>query len=164
MSAELHRWVEIDQIGPTGLDSVVDANRRECAALAERMGLPAVLSLTCRFRLSRLRDGTVAARGRLAAHVLQVCVISLEEFEASVEEDFRLRFVPEGTESDEFDPEADDEVPFQGGVIDLGEAAAQQLGLALDPYPRRPGAELPETENPAPNHPFGRLSNLRTRH
>jgi hypothetical protein len=28
--------------------------------------------------------------------------------------------------------------------IDLGEAVAQQLALALDPYPRAPGAALPE--------------------
>jgi hypothetical protein len=28
-----------------------------------------------------------------------------------------------------------------GGMIDLGETAAQQMALALDPYPRAPGAE-----------------------
>ena len=29
-----------------------------------------------------------------------------------------------------------------GGVIDLGEAIAEELGLALDPYPRAAGAAL----------------------
>ena len=29
-------------------------------------------------------------------------------------------------------------------MIDLGEAAAEQLGLALDPYPRMPGVEMPD--------------------
>ena len=33
--------------------------------------------------------------------------------------------------------------PAPGGWIDLGELAAEQLGLALDPYPRKPDAEVP---------------------
>ena len=32
--------------------------------------------------------------------------------------------------------------PFDGSAIDIGEAAAQQLALALDPYPRAAGASL----------------------
>jgi hypothetical protein len=32
--------------------------------------------------------------------------------------------------------------PFEGDAIDIGEAVAQQLALALDPYPRAPGASL----------------------
>ena len=85
--------------------------------------------------------------------VVRTCVVSLDDFETTLEEDFRVRFVPAGTETDNPDPEAEDEIPFAGTVIDLGEAAAEQLALSLDPYPRKPGAELPESE-PA----------LRTRH
>jgi hypothetical protein len=33
--------------------------------------------------------------------------------------------------------------PVLDGWIDLGELAAEQLGLAIDPYPRKPDAELP---------------------
>lgn len=58
-------------------------------------------------------------------------------------------------------PESDDEIPFEGNQIDLGEAAAEQLGLALDPYPRMPGAELPEAEADVELHPFARLAGLR---
>ena len=31
--------------------------------------------------------------------------------------------------------------PYDGGAIDLGEAAAETMALALDPFPRGPGAE-----------------------
>jgi hypothetical protein len=31
-----------------------------------------------------------------------------------------------------------------GGILDLGEAAAQQLALLLDPYPRAPNARPQE--------------------
>jgi hypothetical protein len=30
---------------------------------------------------------------------------------------------------------------YEGGAIDLGEAAAQTLALSIDPYPRSPAAE-----------------------
>ena len=35
-----------------------------------------------------------------------------------------------------------DIVPYEGGAIDLGEAAAQTLVLALDPWPRAPDADV----------------------
>lgn len=146
MKPELHRPVSIAEIGPSGLDSVVEASPTECAALARRMGVPAVLSFACRFHLVRAAGGAVAARGQLAASVVRTCVVSLDDFETEVDEDFKVRFVPAGTETDNPDPEAEDEIPFAGTVIDLGEAAAEQLGLALDPYPRKPAAELPESE------------------
>ena len=37
-----------------------------------------------------------------------------------------------------------DEIPYQVGKIDLGEAAAEQLGLVLDPYPRMDGVAMPD--------------------
>ncbi len=146
MRPELHRPSEISQIGEAGLDHVIEATPAECAALTRRMGVPAVLSLSCRFRLVRARGNTVSAEGHLVAAVVRTCVVSLDEFETEVEEDFRVRFVPAGTERYDPDPEAEDEIPFTHGVIDLGETAAEQLALALDPYPRKPGAELPEFE------------------
>ena len=159
MTPELHRPVALDRIGPKGQEIVVEANLAECAALAERMGLPAIGSLTCRFHLTR-DDETVLAHGHLVARVVQTCVISLEDFEATVEERFRVRFVPSGTEAEDDDPDSDDEIPYEGTQIDLGEAAAEQLGLALDPYPRMPGAELPDTEDDASLSPFTALSAL----
>ena len=82
-----------------------------------------------------------------SAAVTQTCVVSLDDFNATVEEVFQARFVPSGDESDDIDPESEDELPFEGNLIDLGEAAAEQLALALDPYPRLPGVELPAAED-----------------
>ena len=104
--------------------------------------------LRCRFALVREGRDIVAATGRLEALVVQTCVVSLEDFAAPIGEDFAVHFVPEGTESDDPDAESVDEIPYGGDTIDLGEAAAEQLALSLDPYPRRPDATLPETESP----------------
>ena len=160
MTPEFHRPLSLDRIGSLGLDMTVEASPAECAALAERMKLPAVLALSCAFHLTREGRDTVLARGVLRARVTQTCVVSLDDFDAPVEEMFQVRFVPSGQESDDLDPDSDDEIPFEGNQIDLGEAAAEQLALALDPYPRMPGVELPATEDDQDVHPFAALRRL----
>ena len=156
---EMSRPFPTTRIG-AGAAFVVDARQEECRALALRMGVEAILGLTCRFELRRGESDTVAATGALRARVRQVCVVSLEPFEAEVAEDFALRFVPEGRESDELDLESDDEVSYAGGVLDLGEATAEQLALALDPFPRKPGAALPDAAEEDAGNPFSALSRL----
>ncbi len=160
MNPEFHRPLTLDRIGPHGLELTVEATTVECAALAVRMNLPAVLALSCVFHLVREGRDVVLARGAMHAKVTQTCVITLDDFDAAVEEVFQVRFVPSGEETDDLDPEADDEIPFEGNVIDLGEAAAEQLGLALDPYPRMPGVEMPEIEDDPEPHPFAALRRL----
>jgi uncharacterized metal-binding protein YceD (DUF177 family) len=139
MKPELSRMVPLHRITREGLDVRVEADDAECAALARRMGLPAVLSLSCAYRLRTTRQGAIAARGELKARVVQTCVVTMDEFEADVTESFRVRFVPAGTESDDLDPDTEDDIGYDGEAIDLGEATAQQLSLALEPYPRKPG-------------------------
>jgi uncharacterized metal-binding protein YceD (DUF177 family) len=160
MTPELHRPLMLDRIGPNGLDITVDATPEECAALSRRMHLPAVQSLSCSFHLTRESDTVILVRGTLRAHITQSCIVSLEDFDAAVEDAFQVRFVPAGQESEEIDFDADDEIPYEGKEIDLGEAAAEQLALALDPYPRHPDAELPEVEGGADAHPFAALRRL----
>ena len=89
-------------------------------------------------------------------------MVTLDEFPQEIGEDFAVRFVPAGTESDE-DPESEDEIPYESGLIDLGEATIEQLALALDPYPRKPGAALPEEAEPEDESPFAALARLRDR-
>jgi uncharacterized metal-binding protein YceD (DUF177 family) len=160
MTPELHRPVSLDRIGPLGLDLTIEATPAECSALTARMNLPAVLAVSCEFHLIRESRDKVLARGVLRARVTQTCVISLEEFDSGIEEVFQVRFVPSGEESDDIDPESDDEIPFDGNLIDLGEAAAEQLGLALDPYPRIPGVEMPPGEEDSETHPLAALRRL----
>jgi len=140
---ELTRPYPRDRIGQ-GTMVLVEASAAERAALARRMGLPDIMHLACEFDLQRALGDVTPATGHLRARVMQTCVVSLEPFETLVEEAFSLRFVPAGSETMELDLDAVDEVPYVGDVLDLGEAAAEQLALALDPFPRKPGAVLPE--------------------
>lgn len=146
MTPEFSRVVPRSRISPAGLDTTVDATPAECAALATRLRLPAVHSLSCRFRLRPAPAEAVAAEGWLSARVTQTCVVSLDDFDTTVSEHFTLRFVQPGTESNDLDPDAEDEIPFAHDSIDLGEAATEQLALALDPWPRKPDANLPDLD------------------
>lgn len=162
MKPELHRPLRADEIGPQGTSLVIEASAAELKAIAARLGVPELHALTCRFDLASGPGGRINAAGDLRARLTQVCVVSLDPFETHVTERFRVDFVAEGTEADE-DPESVDEIPMPGGVLDLGEAAVEQLALALDPYPRKPGAELPEGGAAPAETPFAALAALKRR-
>jgi uncharacterized metal-binding protein YceD (DUF177 family) len=161
MTPELPRPLPVDRVGAAGLDFTVTATPAECAAMARRLGVPDVAALSCAFRLRPDPGGVVLAEGRLQARLTQICVVSLDPFPVRLDERFRLRFVPEGREDPELDPESDDEIPYAGVAIDLGEAAAEQLALVLDPYPRKPGADLPAPPQDDAASPFAALARLR---
>jgi len=163
MSPELHRPVALDRIGPQGIVLEVDARPDELPAIAARLRIVALESLHCDFKLRRVGATTIEAQGALRAWMTETCVVSLEPFDHDVHETFTVHFVPAGSEVDDPDPEAIDQIPFAGNAVDIGEAAVEQLALTLDPYPRKPGVALPENLGGEPPGPFAGLSALRSR-
>jgi uncharacterized metal-binding protein YceD (DUF177 family) len=140
---EFSRPERIDTIGERARTVAIAANEAERAAIAERFGLLSVDALSAELTLRREAAG-IAARGRVTAEVVQACVVTDEPVPARIDEDVALLFVLEAVEADEeieLSAEDLDVVPYAGGTIDLGEAAAETMALALDPFPRAPGAE-----------------------
>lgn len=144
---ELSRLIRIK--GLPAEPVVVEANAGERAALAARFGLPGVDSLHAEVSLEQ-RGRAIRATGSLRAAIRQSCAISGEDFPANIEEPLDLRFVEQGTidpaleEGEiEIELEADDcdEIEYSGDSFDLGEAVAQTLGLAIDPYAEGPEAD-----------------------
>jgi uncharacterized metal-binding protein YceD (DUF177 family) len=142
--AEFSRPVAVDQIGPQETERQIVANAAERARLVERFGLLALDGLKATLNLKRDRGGVVQLRGRFEAEVVQACVVTLEPVRSRLSESFRVAFgtgsaagvgvVVIGVE-DEDPPEE-----LTEGRIDLGETVAQQLAVALDPYPHAPAA------------------------
>ncbi len=158
---EMFRPLAADRVGD-GLSLTVQADAAECAAIASRLRLPSVQSVCCGWVLRPGQDGAVEAEGSLRARLHQECVVSLDAFSADVVEEFAVRFVLPGHESEMADdPDEPDELVMDGGMLELGEATVEQLALALDPYPRKPGAELPSEVEAAPDNPFAALAKLR---
>ncbi len=157
----LSRTVPLDHVVP-GMEVQIEADATECAAIAARLGEPALHSLRCRFRLLPVAGGAeIVAEGELSARLTRLCGVSLELFETPCTEAFTLLFVPRGAELDGEDPEAPDRLAHDGVAIDLGAATAEQLALALDPYPRNPAAVLPAGVAEPVASPFAALARRR---
>jgi uncharacterized metal-binding protein YceD (DUF177 family) len=142
LQSELPQTIRWEQVPTGGCDVVVKADPAALDALTKRMGIEALLGFTCNFSLKRGAGRVVLAEGHLEARAVLTCVVTLEPFETVLAEDFDLHFVPAGELQDQPDPNAIDEVPYEDGVLAIGEAAAEQLALSLPAFPRGPDAGL----------------------
>lgn len=142
---EFSRPVRADQVRRMTGDVHVAADAAERAALAKRFGLAALDRLEADYVLTE-EDGAILARGRLRAALAQPCVATAEPVPETIDTDFTLRFVVEGEalgedEELELDAEDVDTVGYDGQQIDMGEAVAETMALAMTPYPRSPQAD-----------------------
>ena len=148
MTPEFSHRVPVDQIGSAPHSHHIAANEAERAALAARFALAGLVGLEADIALSREAAG-IRARGRVAARLAQACVVSGQPVAQSLDEAVDVLFTADagkGGEGDEFELDAADcdILPLEGDAVDLGELAAETMGLALDPYPRLGDAELAE--------------------
>lgn len=148
---------------------VLTATPAECAALAARFSLVAVRHLTATITLEA--DGNkVLASGTIDAAIVQSCAVSGEDLPADIAAPVALRFVPASDSPpahEEVELSADqlDDVEMDGTQFDLGEALAQELALAVDPYAEGPGAAAARQKagivNEGESGPFAGLAALK---
>jgi len=171
----LQRPLRVDAIKQRGTFSSIQAEAAELAGIARMLDLPSVETLEARYVLSRSGE-RVKLEGEIKAELHQLCVVTLESFPVSLVAPLKLDFAPEEQEAPrrkagDDDGEIDIEVrlneedppePIVDGVIDLGAVTLEFLALALDPYPRKPGAAFtePAPEEP-PESPFAALARLK---
>ncbi len=171
---ELSRVVTVGEIvADGGRTMTITADDQERAALARRFGLVDIAALGAEVRLRPTPIGDLDVRLALRAAVAQRCVVTLEPVDETVEEMFLLRFSRDGDPEDEDWDVGDPDDPlveaWPGAELDVGELVAQHLSLALNPYPRVPGATLPKgtpadggvPENGEKPSPFARLQEVR---
>jgi hypothetical protein len=149
-TTEFSRRLGVEPWPEAGVEVAVTADPVERQALARRFDLVEVAALRGHGKLER-RDGAgeLVFRGWLDAHVVQSCVLSLEPVAAAISQRVERRYRPRVERSTAprrpvaVDLDDDDEVAWLSGrEIDFGEVFAEALGLALDPYPRAPGARV----------------------
>lgn len=144
MTPEFSRTWRLDALG---IDRQVEiaAEPEERTALATRFGLQSLDGLSATATFHPVATG-IEAKGRMNAQAVQSCVITGEPVPAKIDQPFTIRFVAEDQapagEEVELDADDCDIMEHDGQVIDLGEAVAQTLGLALDPYPRAQDADV----------------------
>lgn len=143
MNPEFSRIVDTRSIGNDPVR--LEATEAERAALAQRFGIVAVHRLSAEVTLEPVKSA-VEATGTLTADIVQPCAVSGEDLPVAISEPLSLRFVPargpgRPDEEVELDEEDLDEIEFSGTQFDLGEAVAQSLALAIDPFLEGPNAD-----------------------
>ena len=148
---EFSRPFTLAALGDLEVVEEIEALPDERGALAKRFGLLTLDGLRAALRVMRSQDGTlIRIIGRLDAEVTQACVVTLKPVTHSISDSFTLLFNSraqpvEGKREIAVDLEQElaESLPPDG--IDLGEIAAEQLALALNPFPRSEGAKLERT-------------------
>ena len=143
MAPEFSRPIAIETIGEAARPIAIEADEAERAALARRFACLAIDRLAADLRVSR-RAGAFWAEGRVVADVVQECVATGDALAVTIDEALVIRFLPapeEAGEEIELSADACDVMFYDGPEIDLGEAVAETMALALEPFPRGPNAE-----------------------
>ncbi len=175
---ELSRLIDIADLQGQRTTLDISATEEEERALAARFGVTTIRNLKASVTLTPFASGNkVAMKGRFDAEIEQNCVVTLVPVINRVEGEFLAEFV-EGAFLDNHDDiefavdDDDPPEPILNGRLEIGELIAQNLGLAIDPFPRAPGAifegvilrdEAPQAtmKDGRPN-PFAVLERLKT--
>lgn len=105
-------------------------------------------------------------KGRVTANAVQTCGLTLDALPVTVDRRFSIQLIeanPHETDEIEVTMDEDDADLIEDGKIDLGHYAVEQLVLSLDPFPRKPGAEFVQPEEPAEISPFAALKALQSK-
>lgn len=168
--------IHIDALPANGRSLEITASPIQRAAIAERLQILSVESFASTLTARSLRGG-IRVKGRLVADVTQQCVVSFEPVPEHIEEMVDRVFLPGRADDDNAIPGSeifvdlqDEDIPdhFEGRELDVSELLVETLSLALDPYPRRPGASIAEygaTDEDGPESdyaPFAALKALKS--
>jgi hypothetical protein len=156
--------IRLDSMPVTGRDVDVSPTADERAAIAAQLAISSVDALDVRLHAVRFRGG-IRVTGRLTGKVTQPSVVTLEPLSQDVSEPIDRIFLPGGEKqyaglanAEVFVDLEGDDVPdhFEGNEADLSDLIVETLALAVDLYPREPGASLdeaalgPDLDKPSP--------------
>ena len=174
MTPEFSRTIDVSRLPPEGRNESFSASPEECAALQERFGVDAFLSLQVDVSVQPWKRGGCRVRGTAKAVLTRTCVVTLDQFDSTLEVRLDRLFSDRPAvrvDGQEIVVSVDDDDIGQivDGEVEVGELAVEELLLELDPHPRKPGAEFkPQAANdsggqdePVRNNPFAVLKQLK---
>lgn len=145
--------VNIARLPQKGMPVRIEANAKQLEALAHAHELEAVSSYVADLNVTAWKRHGIRVSGTVKAQIVQACVVTLDPLEATIDEEVEALFLPEDSKLGRLgfetggeivlDAEGDDAPEtFSGDSIDIGAVSEEFFGLAIDPYPRKPGVEL----------------------
>jgi uncharacterized metal-binding protein YceD (DUF177 family) len=153
--------VRVNVIG-AGITRHLAPDETARARIIKALDLASLASLEATITVAPAHVGWTLS-GRVTADAEQVCGITLDPLPVTVDERFSVHLVEQVEASSEVEVTLDDDAPdvIEEGRIDLGQYVVEQFALALDPFPRKPGAEFVQPEEPAEISPFAVLKAFR---
>jgi hypothetical protein len=136
--------VPLERIGLVAQPLRLDAPEAARTALAVRFDLASIEDLTAEVELGREHEG-IRLRGVLSAAFHYACRVSRDPFPARLNLPVDVLFLPADLLPDPDDvtenPDPWDVDELDPAGVDVAEAVAVTLALALDPFPRGPSAD-----------------------
>ena len=126
----------------------VSASTTELIALSNLFNLEKILSFSAKIQLTqKYRNNAVVMTCNFSAVVVQKCVISLELVKTHIQHMFVVEYVEQTFDSlpiiGKFDCFLDEQVEaIADGKIDIGPVLVQNLGLEINPFPKKEGIRL----------------------
>lgn len=136
-----------------GMPVTIEADPRQRAALAREHGLAEVKAWRAELLVEPWKRGGVKVSGRVTADIVQECVITLDPLQSRIDEAVEGLFLPEDSKLGRLGFQGPGEIMvaaegpdspeiFSGDSIDVGALAEEFFALAIDPYPRKKGAQI----------------------
>ncbi len=163
--------IRLDSMPTNGRDLALTVDDETRAAIAGFLEITTVERLSVVLHAVRFKGG-MRVSGRLEAEITQPSVVSLEPVRQKIAEPVDRVFLPgaekdfaDDADTDVFvDPDGED-IPdhFDGNEADLSDLIIETLSLAIDPYPRLDGEEIPAEPDPddPDDRPFAALKVLK---
>ncbi|USG60065.1 DUF177 domain-containing protein [Sneathiella marina] len=142
--AEVSRLINVEGLGRDPIKINIQATKDECKSLADGLGIIGLSGVMMSGVLRRQqKTDKIEVSAALKAHAVQACVATLEPVSQTIDVEFMVyyTFDKEDVVSDEVDyvigmDEEDLPELIVNGQIDMMDIVAEQIALALDPYPR----------------------------
>ncbi|MGC2200230.1 MAG: DUF177 domain-containing protein [Stellaceae bacterium] len=141
---EFSRLVQIVQLGAEPFRQRIEATAEEREKLSRRFDLLSLDRLIAEVVLRRQSGGVVLLEAEFQAEFEQCCAVTLDPVRGGVSDHFSLAYGPPTAEEQEIALSSHEPAfePLVGDTIDIGEAVAQELSLALPVFPRHPDAVI----------------------
>jgi uncharacterized metal-binding protein YceD (DUF177 family) len=144
LAPEFSRLVSLHRLGGTPFLQRIEATAEEREKLSRRFDLLALDRLVAEVELRRQGAEIILLEAKFEAEFEQCCAVTLEPVRGTVSDRFCLIYGPVPEKQEELLVSGDEPAfePLQGDAIDIGEAVAQELSLALPVFPRDPDAVI----------------------
>ncbi|HHB82813.1 MAG TPA: DUF177 domain-containing protein [Devosia sp.] len=169
--------VNLDRLPNLGRRLKIQADAEQLQHIAKAAMVTSVGRFAADLHIIRVKGG-VQVTGRLRAESTQPCVVSLEPVHQRIDEELNRVFMPNPGDALSDSPQENapgsetyidltsEDLPdyYDGALLDLSDFLLESFAMAIDLYPRAPGAKMtPELQgdDPASLSPFAVLKQMK---